>query len=126
MYHQDWLIRQIQIITKYVFSLLTGKELSSDIRLEQKQQTRGDANTLSYRLNELVRAGELCGAEDLLFAAAEERDPEALTAGLKFYNTLNELPDETLERCNFPRPEILSGLKELCECFGYDLSVLGE
>ena len=41
------------------------------------------------------------------------------------YNDLNELSDETLERCGFPRDEILSGLKELCTAFGYDLSVLG-
>ena len=65
-------------------------------------------------------------AEDLLYSAVEDGDLEALTAGLRFYNDLNLLSDETLQRCDFPRDEILSGLKELCIAYGYDLSVIGE
>ena len=120
MYHQDWLMRQIETITRYVFSILLGKqdELTSDIRIEAQQQTSGAANTLSFRLGRLVDA--------VLYSAVEDGDPEALTAGLRFYSDLNLLSDETLRRCNFPRDEILSGLRELCETYGYDLGVLGE
>ncbi len=127
MYHQDWLMRQIETITRYVFSLLLGKgrELSSDIRLETKQTSQTDVNTLSYRLAELIRQEKFCEGENLLFSALEENDPEAPTAGLRFYASLNELPDETLNRGFFPRDEILSGLRELCAACGYDLSALG-
>lgn len=128
MYHQDWLMRQIETITRYVFSILLGKgnELTSDIRIEARQPTAGAADTLSFRLGELVREGRLGEAEDLLYAAVEEGDPEALAAGLRFYNDLNLLSDETLQRCDFPRDEILSGLRELCAAYGFDLSVIGE
>lgn len=128
MYHQDWLMRQIETITRYVFSILLGKgnELTSDIRIEARQPTAGAADTLSFRLGELVREGRLGEAEDLLYAAVEEGDPEALTAGLRFYNDLNLLSDETLQRCDFPRDEILSGLRELCAAYGFDLSLIGE
>ena len=128
MYHQDWLMRQIETITRYVFSILLGKqdELTGDIRIEAQQQTSGAANTLSFRLGRLVDAERLCEAEDLLYSAVESGDPEALTAGLRFYSDLNLLSDETLRRCNFPRDEILSGLMELCETYGYDLGVIGE
>lgn len=127
MYHQDWLMRQIEIVVRYVASLWMGKtdELRSDIRLEAEPQTSGDARTLDYRLAALVREGQLCRAEDLLFEAVEERDPEAFPAGLRFYRDLNRLPDETLERRGFPRDEILSGLQSLCEAYGFDLSLLG-
>lgn len=127
MYRQDWLMRQIETITRYVFSLLLGKgaELRSDYHLETKRPEAGDANPLSFRLGSLLREERLCEAEDLLLAAVEEGDPEALPAGLRFYEALNGLPDETLARCNFPREEILSGLKELCAAYGYDLSLLG-
>ena len=126
MYHQDWLMRQIETITRYVFSCLLGREseLSSDIHLETELQTSGDTTPLSFRLAALVREGRFCEAEDLLWAAVDEGDPEALTAGLRFYNDVNELSDEMLERCAFPRDEVLSGLKELCAAYGYDLSVL--
>lgn len=127
MYHQDWLMRQIETISRYVFSCLLGREseLSSDIHLETERQTSGDITPLSFRLAALVKEGRFCEAEDLLWAAVDEGDPEALTAGLRFYTDLNELSDEMLERCVFPRDEILSGLKELCAAYGYDLSVLG-
>ena len=128
MYHQDWLMRQIETITRYVFSILLGKEdeLSSDIQIEAQRQTSGAADTLSFRLGRLVDAERLCEAEDLLYFAVEDGDPEALTAGLRFYSDLNLLSDETLLRCDFPRDEILSGLRELCETYGYDLGVIGE
>ena len=128
MYHREWLMRQIETITRYVFSILLGKEeeLSSEIKIDAQQQTGGAAHTLSFRLGRLVQEGRLCEAEDLLYCAVEDRDPEALPAGLRFYNGLNLLSDEALQRCNFPRDEILSGIKELCSAYGYDLSVIGE
>lgn len=127
MYHRDWLMRQIESITRYVFSLMLGKgsELSGDIRLETEQPTAGDTGRLAFRLAELVRAEELGAAENLLFDALEEGDPETFPVGLRFYNELNALPDEVLDRCSFPRDEILSGLRELCAAYGFDLGVLG-
>ena len=127
MYHRDWLMRQIETITRYVFTLILGKgaELYSDIRLETRRPEGGDANPLSFRLAALIRAEQLDRAENRLWAAVEENDPEALPVGLRFYNELNGLPDETLMRCGFPRDEILSGLKELCAAYGCDISVLG-
>lgn len=127
MYHQDWLMRQIELVTRYVFSLLAGrgKELSSDIQLQTCRQTDGDASTLGFRLAALVRKNQIGEAENLLFAAVEEHNPEALSAGLQLYRDLNALPDERLEQGGFSREEILSGLKELCAAFGYNLSILG-
>ncbi len=120
-------MRQIEIVTRYVFSLLAGRgrELSSDIQLQTRRQTDGDASALGFRLAALVGENRIGEAENLLFAAVEEQNPEALTAGLQFYRDLNALPDERLEQGGFSREEILSGLKELCTAFGYDLSVLG-
>ena len=120
-------MRQIEIVTRYVFSLLAGRgrELSSDIQLQTRRQTDGDASSLGFRLAVLVGENRIGEAEDLLFAAVEEQNPEALTAGLQFYRDLNALPDERLEQGGFSREEILGGLKELCTAFGYDLSVLG-
>ena len=126
MYHRDWLMRQIETVSRFVFATLLNKEPSSEIRLEPREQTDGDVEPLGFRLAALVREEQLCEAENLLWAAVEDDDPEALRAGLRFYTDLNALPDETLERCSFPRDEILSGLKELCAAYGCDLSVLGE
>ncbi len=126
MYHQDWFVRQIEIITRYVFSLILGKAdaLTGDVRLDTQQPTEADTGTLSFRLGVLVRAERLCEAENLLYEAVDSGDPEALEAGLRFYGELNALSDETLERCGLPRDEVLSGLRELCVAYGLDLSPL--
>ena len=113
------------MITRFIGSLLLGKEPDSGIHLQEEPQTSGDEGSLSLQLSALVRDGQLCEAEDLLFAAAEEGEPEALPAGLRFYDDLNRLSDDALARGRFSREEILSGLKELCAVCGYDLNALG-
>ena len=88
------------------------------------KQYTGEPAPLRAQLAALVRAEKLCEAENLLFEALEAEDPEVLPAALEFYRALNGLPDETLERCGFPRDEILSGLREVCSLCGLDLSAL--
>ena len=124
MYHRDWLMRQFESLSRFVFSVLLGKEPESIVRLTEAEPTTGEPGTLAAQLAALVRAEKFCEAEDLLFEAVEAEDPEALPAALRFYTTLNELPDETLERRGFPRDEILSGLREVCGIYGLDLSAL--
>lgn len=124
MYHQDWLMRQIETFSRFAFSVLLGKELGSTIRLTEEEPTAGDTGPLAAQLAALVRAEQFCAAEDLLYEAVAKGDGEAMTVGLRFYRELNELPDETLERGGFPRDEILSGLRELCSAYGFDLGVL--
>ena len=117
-------MRQIESISRFVFSVLLNKDPGSTIQLTEEAPTAGNRGPLAAQLAALVQAERFCAAEDLLYEAAAQGDPEALTAGLRFYQALNELPDETLERCSFPRDEILSGLRELCAAYGYDLSAL--
>lgn len=124
MYHQDWLMRQIEAISRFVFSVLLDKEPGSTIRLTEEAPTAGDPNPLGTKVAALVQEERFGAAEDLLFEAVAQGDPEALPVALRFYTALNQLPDETLERCGFPRDEILSGLTEVCAAYGYDLSVL--
>ncbi len=125
MYHQDWLIRQIEMMTRFLASLLLGKETDSGIHLTEERPASGDAGALEPRLAALTRSGRFCEAEDLLFDAAEAGDPEAAAAGLRFYRELNALDDDALTRGRFSRPEILRGLEDLCAVCGWDLAALG-
>jgi isocitrate dehydrogenase len=60
------------------------------------------------------------------YGGARRLDWLEVAAGQKAFDCLGTyLPDETLERCGFPRDEILSGLQSLCDAYGCDLSVLG-
>ena len=68
----------------------------------------------------MVRAGELCAAEDLLYERLDPDDRDGLAAALRFYSALNALPDAELEARNFPRDEILSGLTDVCRRCGLE------
>lgn len=116
-YHQDWLIRQIEAISAMLGFVLTGKKAST-ITIEEVQLTHSGDNELYLQLQALIRQGQICKAEDLLFEAMESPDSAVLDAATRFYDDLNRLSDETLRSANFSREEIYEGLQEVCHVFG--------
>ena len=117
MYHRDWLMRQIEMIAATLGYVLFGVK-THIARVETLQDTIGGRSDLTARLLGLVGAGDFCGAEDALYEALEAGDPDAPTAGVELYAALNRLSDEALEAGNFPRDEIESGLRSLCDRLG--------
>lgn len=119
-YHYDWLMRQIEAISAVLKYIVSG-ERKHAVAIDVETPTTGDGNPLYLQLSELIRQERLCQAEDLLFEALETPGYPVLDAAQRFYEDLNRLPDETLERCNFPREEILEGLQTVCQRFGIPL-----
>ena len=111
-YHQDWLMRQIEAITATLAFLLTGKKKHS-VTIETNAQEMPGTNTLYLRLRMLTAQGQLCAAEDLLYEAMDEWEPEAAEAAVHFYSDLNRLSDAELDKCNFSREEIMDGLNHV-------------
>lgn len=120
MYHQDWLMRQIEIIAETLARMLFQKTPArrEDVVLQQKNGAPGAE--LTETLLAMVRAGELCAAEDLLYERLDPDDRGGLAAALCFYSALNALSDAELEAQNFSRDEILSGLEDVCQLFGLE------
>ena len=112
--HDDWFMRQIELIVTALARLLLGKELTT---------SPSDGEEASRESGELLLAlaaeGRICEAEDLLFERAAPGDSIWLAAGLQFDQRLSELPEETLRQNGFSREEILLGLKDLCERCGH-------
>jgi hypothetical protein len=52
-----------------------------------------------------------------LFERIESSDINYLTIAVDFYNRLNKLSDEQLEKSNFSRVEIKSGLEDVLKIF---------
>ncbi len=116
-YHQDWLIRQIEAITATLKFVLSGKKTHMvTVDIEAPHSTGDDP--LYLQLQALVRQGQICRAEDLLFEAMESPDSMVLDAAQRFYDDLNRLSDDTLKAHNFSRDEILEGLQTVCQQFG--------
>ncbi len=116
-YHQDWLTRQIEAISAILAFLLTGKKAPKEAVTSAFFEA-GEGNRLAARLRSLVKEGQICPAENLLFAAMDENDPEAAEAAVQFYTDLNRFSEEALEQADFSREEIKEGLETVCRHYG--------
>ena len=110
-------MRQIEAISAMLAYMLTGKKTDRSI-VEEHAETHSDTDRLYRKLHILVKQGQICEAENALFAAMEESDPEVPEAAVLFYDDLNCLSDDTLIAANFSREEILDGLKAVCTHYG--------
>ena len=122
MYHRDWLMRQIEMMTTTLGWLLTGRA-EALVRLDEDLPTRGEDDALRARLAALIARGRYGAAEDLLWEALDADEPGTVRTALWFYRRLNELPDEALAAGDFPREEIEDGLRALCRRLGLEASL---
>ena len=76
---------------------------------------------LHRRLLEKVNAGDIGGAEDLLFAESDPDDRRYLELAVDFYARLNDLTDAQLEAAGFGRDELEEGLRDMAGRFGVSL-----
>lgn len=119
-YEQDWLMKQIQMLVRFVAKVVFGKDTAEYKFLIEESLTGTD---VLYRdIMELVAKGEICQAENLLFDNIDTGNKEHLALALDFYNRLNSLDDEVLERCFFSRTEIKDGVRNIMEQFGLNFS----
>lgn len=109
-YSQDWIMRQIEMLTAFLAGALFHKESARYVIRDEARLSRGDL--LHRRLLQLLEAGALCEAEDLLFEEMDGQDSAYLEVALDFYQLLNALDDEALARANFSRGEISQGLRD--------------
>lgn len=110
-YKQDWLMRQIESMVRFLANMLLRKDTAAYEIKDAASLTQIDL--LYHEIKQLIETRELCKAEDLLYNAIDFGDEACIEVALDFYQTINAWSDETLERCNFPRDEINDGLKQI-------------
>ncbi len=119
LYHEDWFIRQIQMMITFLLRLLNGADVDPESLCRTVTETE-----LSRELEGLVLSDRICLAEDLLYERADGEDMGVFYAGLHFYEQLSRLSEARLESCNFSRAEITEGILELCRRYGIPTDVL--
>ena len=102
-YEQDWILRQISIIIKFIRSLLSKER---NVYEQDEEQT-----VLKEEIEKLIELNRLKGANSLIVKTSKDKDVLAL--GLWFYDLLNDLSDKRLEEGDLPREDILKGLRTL-------------
>lgn len=119
MLQNDYVIRQIEIMVKYIAETVLGKNKKDyNITVESLYDTDNSGDDTIY-LYQLVDNGEINLAENLLFDKIQEQKTVGLLeTGLSFYIYINSKTDEFLEEHDFSRQEIIDGLNDLQKEYG--------
>ena len=129
--HQDYLIRQIEIMARTLAKLIFDKNTTEYIILHEDGFSETDL-VLKELIN-LISEKKINEAENLLFeyiraeTAMNEANPDMpeeriyLEIAIDFYSRLNNLKDNFLEECGFCRSEIDDGIKEVAEIYNFNI-----
>lgn len=118
-YEQDYILRQIEILMQGIRRVFFGKREKGAAAFAVSGALPG---ALWYtRVLERLEAGDVNGAENLLFALMDPAEPQGLLAALDFYNRLRRIPEERLLESGFSLAEVEQGLLDAARLYGLDL-----
>lgn len=117
MFQNDYILREIENLSRFLARTIFHKEAALELIDEQGYITEGGA--LYQRLRALLEENKICEAEDLLFNEFEQLpQQQRMEVALQFYQDVQMLSDEQLESANFSRQEILDGLEAVHRAYG--------
>lgn len=113
MFEQDYIMRLIKSMVRMSLKIFCNIDTKSpSIELLDNEQSK----SILSELIDLIDYGQINEAEDKLFRIAESEN--YLKLALVFYSHLNEKDDDFLEKNNFTRDEIKTGLEDIMSMYG--------
>lgn len=123
MFQDDWIMRQINDMVRFITVVMNKKETSQFDEVES-QKNAGARDLLQEKLNELVNEKKIAEAEKLLLDSLDTKDKHYLNLAVDFYAGLNRMDDKTLEEGGFSRTSVQKGLTGIASRFGIPLASL--
>ena len=114
-FQDDWVLRQIEIIARYVANLIFHKN-----RITYTFETTdmlSEMDQLHLVLDRLVQENRVGEAEDLLFENIRMTD-KYIELATDFYSPLNGTTDAELETADFSRDEVYDGYIDILTKLG--------
>ncbi len=127
-FQDDWMMRQIEMMTQFVANVVFGKK-ESEITYEVIGEI-GDSTSLTpldqlhLQLCRMIREGDICGAEDILYDNMEYSN-DYIRLASDFYMRLNKLSDEELDAGDFSRDEVYEGYIDMMSRLGVPVDIFG-
>lgn len=115
VYEQDYVMRIIHEMVRTLMKMI----FNIDIDKNEYLQIDAEVEIKFARLSELVDSGAIDKAEDELTEMLDKSDLNGLQLALMFYEYLNSKNSEFLETHDFSRKEILEGLRDVTDFYGY-------
>lgn len=121
MFQNDYIMRQIEMFTVFLARILFNKETTVFDAIVDEAGNVTEAGELYLGIRELVKAGKINEAENLLFERIElTYDKQYLEVASDFYSHLNFFTDEYLEAHDFSREEVQEGLQRVREIYNVE------
>lgn len=115
MFEQDYIIRlikeMIRVILKLIFRIDTNNPNKNLLEDKESQATL-------EKLLDMIDNGNINEAENQIYDMTSDNNMANLEVALLFYSYLNDKDDEFLQKNDFCRDEIKSGIKELVSRYG--------
>lgn len=117
MVEQDYIMRIIHEVVRTFLKLVfqIDEEKQEDVQFEDSN-VQGNFENLCA----MADRGEINQAENILYEELEEGNVEYLKMAVLFYEHLNKMSNEYLEKCDFSRIEVAEGMKHVMKMYGYD------
>lgn len=121
MFENDYILKQIEMSTKFLAKIIFGKE-SPEYKLQYDEIANAKPiDLLCLTLRRMIDEGEINEAENLLYENIErEARAEYLEIAIDFYDRLSKLSADRLDECDFSRAEIFEGLENVKRIYGIE------
>ena len=115
MFEQDYIVRLIKEMIRTILKLIFRIDTDNPIKdlLEDKESQ----DTLE-KLLDMIDNGNINEAENQIYDMTSDNNMVNLEVALLFYSYLNDKDDDFLQKNDFCRDEIKSGIKELVSRYG--------
>ena len=127
-FQDDWMMRQIEMMAKFVANVVFGKK-ESEVQYEivgniHETDSLTPTDLLHLELMKMIKEGRYGEAEDMLFDNIVYSD-KYIELATDFYQRLNDLSNEQLETGGFFRDEVYDGYIEIMQLLGVPIDVFG-
>lgn len=116
IFQNDWIMRQIEMLIQFIVRTLFGRD-SMEYELSDPEE-RSDTDALFIKINRLIEKNSFSEAEDVLFESYIPDNESYIRLGIDFYQRLNRVDRETLEKNNFSQEEIYEGIRDFLKLCG--------
>lgn len=127
-FQDDWMMRQIEMMTQFVANVVFGKnesEITYEVIGDASESTAlRPLDQLHLRLCRMIKEGQYCEAEDLLYDNMEYSN-DYIRLSSDFYLRLSKISDEELEAGGFSKEEVYEGYIDMMSRLGVPVDVFG-
>lgn len=123
MYEEDYIKRMIKSIGQMLVAIVKGKNaIENNMNEDNYDVIISEDGLLEIMIKKYISDGKINEAENMLFKAISlHKSTKNLELAIFFYDEINKLDKDKLEKYNFSKQEIVEGLKEVKKLYNTEI-----